>query len=174
VDLNAAYSISNLPPGTVVSWHTATPATDANRMTAAQAMHVTVSGTYYAAINISGANCYSNTIPVNVTIIPCSGSSAITGLELKSAGEMTSGKIMVYPNPFTHSVHVVIQSEKNEKATLVLTDVMGSQLKTLSVQLMHGGNQFSFERLDQFPSGSYFLKVASLGGIQTFKILRQQ
>jgi hypothetical protein len=68
----------------------------------------------------------------------------------------------------------VIQSEKNEKATLVLTDVMGRQLKTLPVQLMHGGNQFSFEGLDQFPSGSYFLKVASPGGIQTFKILRQQ
>jgi hypothetical protein len=174
VDLNTAYSIANLPAGTTVSWHTGTPATDANRLTAAQAMHVSTSGTYYAAINISGSNCYSNTIPVNVTIIQCSGSSAITGLQLKSAGEIPSGKLMVYPNPFTNSVSVVIQSEKNEKATLVLTDMMGRQLKARPVQLVRGGNQFTLEGLDQFPSGNYFLKVAASEGIQTFKLLRQQ
>ena len=174
VNLNNAYSISNLPPGTVVSWHTGTPATDANRMTDAQAQNVTTSGTYYAAINISGNNCYSNTIPVVVTINPCN--SAVTGnsFQVKSASEMPSGKIAAYPNPFTHSVQVIIQSDKNERVTLVLTDMMGQQLQSKSIQLARGGNQVTLDGLDKFPSGSYFLKVNSSGGIQTLKLLRQQ
>jgi hypothetical protein len=174
VNLNNAYSIGNLPPGTVVSWHTGTPATDANRMTAAQAQNVTTSGTYYAAINISGNNCYSNTIPVIVTINPCNTITNANSLQIKTAGEMPSGKIAVYPNPFTNSVRVIIQSEKNEQATLVLTDMMGQQLQSRSIQLVRGGNQFTLEGLDKFPSGSYFLKVNSSVGIQTFKLLRQQ
>ena len=174
VNLNNFYSIPNLPAGTAVSWHTATPATDANKMTDAQAQSVSTAGTYYAAINISGANCYSQTIPVNVTITPCNSAGNMADLQAKIAIEMPSEKIMVYPNPFTHSVRITIQSEMNESAVLVLTDLMGQQLRTKPVQLARGSNQFSLEGLDHFPSGSYLLKVTSSSGTQTFKLLRQQ
>ena len=174
VNLNNFYSIPNLPAGTAVSWHTATPATDANKMTDAQAHSVSTAGTYYAAINISGANCYSQAIPVNVTITPCNSAGNMADLQAKTAIEMPSERIMVYPNPFTHSVRVTIQSEMNERAVLVLTDLMGQQLRTKPVQLARGSNQFSLEGLDHFPSGSYLLKVTSSSGTQTFKLLRQQ
>jgi hypothetical protein len=174
VNLNNAYSIANLPPGTVVSWHTGTPATDANRMTDAQAQNVTTSGTYYAAINISGNNCYSNTIPVNVTITSCNNSVINNSLQVKGEGGMPSGKIAVYPNPFTNSVRVIIQSEKNERGTMVLTNMIGQQLQSKPIQLIRGGNQFVLEGLDKFPSGTYFIKVNSSDGIQTLKLLRQQ
>ncbi len=174
VNLNTAYSISNLPPGTTVSWHTGTPATDANKMTAAQAQNVSVSGTYYAAINISGANCYSQTIPVNVTIIQCTSAAVVNAVQLKTEGAPTAKNIMVFPNPFNRSLRVVIDSEKKEKASLILTDVLGRQLKTLPVQLIPGSNTFLMEGLSQFPSGNYFLTIQSSGERKTLKLMRQQ
>ena len=174
VDLNTAYSIANLPPGTTVSWHTGTPATDANKMTPAQAQNVSVSGTYYAAINISGANCYSQTIPVNVTIIQCTSAAVVNAVQLKTEGAPAARSIMAFPNPFTKSVRVVIDSEKKEKASLILTDVLGRQLKALPVQLMPGSNSFLMEGLSQFPSGKYFLTIKSTNEMKTIKLMRQQ
>ena len=174
VNLNDAYSIPNLPAGTVVSWHTGTPATDANKMTAAQAQNVSVSGTYYAAINISGANCYSATIPVNVTIVACTSSAVTNAVQLKNESSPSTRNIMVFPNPFTRSVRVVIDSEKKERGSLILTDVLGRQLKSLPVQLVPGSNTFLMEGLDQFPSGNYFLTIRSANEMKTIKLMRQQ
>jgi len=174
VNLNTAYSIPNLPAGTVVSWHTGTPATDGNKLTPAQAQNVTTSGTYYAAINITGANCYSATIPVNVTIRQCSSSAPVNIVQLKNETTPATRNIMVFPNPFTRSVKVVIDSEKKEKASIILTDVLGRQLKSLPVQLVPGTNTFSMDGLDQFPSGNYFLTIQSSAERKTMKLMRQQ
>jgi hypothetical protein len=178
VNLNDAYSIPNLPAGTTVSWHTGTPATDANKLTAEQAQNVSASGTYYAAIHISGG-CYSATIAVSVTINPCSAgaaaSKAVTNaVQLKSADVPTARNIMAFPNPFTRSLRVVIDSEKKEKATLMLMDLQGRPLKQLPVQLSPGSNNVLIEGLDQFPSGNYFLRISSDSGTRTLKVMRQQ
>ena len=174
VNLNDAYSIPNLPAGTVVSWHTSTPATDANKLTAAQAQNVTASGTYYAAINIAGANCYSATIPVNVTIRQCTSAGITNAVQLKSETTPATRNVMVFPNPFTRIVRVVIDSEKKERISLTLTDVVGRQLKTVPVQLVPGSNTFIMEGLDQFPSGNYFLTIRSASETKTIKLMRQQ
>ena len=174
VNLNNAYSIPNLPAGTTVSWHTGTPATDANRLTPSQAQNVTTSGTYYATINISGANCYSNTIPVTVTIIPCNGSSANTSLQVKSTDMSDGSRITAFPNPFTHSVKVIIPSSKNERATIDVVDMMGRSLKAMPVQLVRGTNQVTVDGLEKYPSGSYLIRVKLADRIETLKVLRQQ
>ncbi|MGB8193225.1 MAG: T9SS type A sorting domain-containing protein, partial [Chitinophagaceae bacterium] len=175
VNLNTAYSIPNLPAGTVVSWHTGTPATDANKMTDAEAQNVSVSGTYYAAIHISGG-CYSATIPVNVTIVQCSSAEIGRTVQVKGAGadEAATRSIMVFPNPFTRSLRVIIDSDKKEKAMLDLMDLQGRQLKQQSVQLSPGSNTVLLEGLDQFPSGNYFLRINSASGMKTLKLMRQQ
>ncbi len=174
VDLNNAYSIPNLPSGTTVSWHTGTPATDANRLTPAQAQNVTTSGTYYAAINISGANCYSNTIPVTVTITPCSSSSANGSLQVRSTDMNETNKITAFPNPFTNSIRVVIPSVKGEKATVDLVDMLGRPLKTMTVQLVPGSNQVMVTGLEKYPSGSYFIRVKLVDKLETLKVLREK
>jgi len=174
VNLNNAYSIPNLPAGTTVSWHTGTPATDANRLTPAQAQNVTTSGTYYAAINISGANCYSNTIPVTVTIAPCSGSSANGSLQVRSTDMNETNKITAFPNPFTNSIRVVIPSVKGEKANVDLVDMLGRPLKTMTVQLVPGSNQVMVTGLEKYPSGSYFIRVKLVDRLETLKVLREK
>jgi hypothetical protein len=173
VNLNTAYA-PVLPAGTTVTWHTGSPATDANKMTDEQAQNVAASGTYYAAINISGANCYSATIPVNVTIIACSSPGVVNAVQVKSEDQPATRNIMVFPNPFTRSLRVIIDSEKKEKATLILMDVQGRQLKQMPVQLSRGSNTVLMEGLDKYPSGNYFLGINSESGMKTLKVIRQQ
>jgi len=177
VNLNDAYSIPNLPAGTTVSWHTGTPATDANKMTDAEAQNVSVSGTYYAAIHISGAGCYSATIPVQVTIVACSSTTVRNAVQVTSTDQQATTatrSVMAFPNPFTRSLRVVIDSEKKERATLVLMDVQGRPLKQMAVQLVPGSNTVSFDGLDQLSSGNYFLRINSGNEVKTLKLLRQQ
>jgi hypothetical protein len=173
IDLNTAYS-PILPAGTTVSWHTGTPATDANKMTPEQVQNVSVSGIYYAAIHISGANCYSATIPVNVTIVPCSSAALTNAVQTKIEGEMATRNITAFPNPFTTSVKVIIDSEKSERATITLMDVQGRQLKQMPVMLAPGSNTVVMDGLGQFSSGNYFLRINSGGQVKTMKLIRQQ
>ncbi|HEY0678118.1 MAG TPA: Calx-beta domain-containing protein [Chitinophagaceae bacterium] len=174
VNLNTAYTIPNLPAGTTVSWHTGTPATDANKMTDEQAQNVSVSGTYYAAINIAGAGCYSATIPVSVTIAVCSSPGITNAVQVKSEDQPAARNIMAFPNPFTSSLRVIIDSEKQEKAVIDVMDLQGRQLKQMPVQLMPGSNTVLLEGLDKYPSGNYFLRVSSGKGTKTLKVIRQQ
>ena len=70
--------VSNMPKNTVVTWHTATPASDANKVTSPSA--VSSVGTYYAAFYDPTNGCYSgngkSTFPVQVDIANCNSSCA--------------------------------------------------------------------------------------------------
>jgi hypothetical protein len=73
VNLNS-YVNSTPPVGSVISWHTGTPATVNNMITNAQAMAIsTTSGPYYPAYyDASSTACFSPTgTPINVTINFC-------------------------------------------------------------------------------------------------------
>jgi hypothetical protein len=71
VDLSTI-TASNTPGGTTLTWHSATPATTANKLSSVTAL---AAGTYYAAFYDAGLNCYSNsgagTTPVTATVITC-------------------------------------------------------------------------------------------------------
>lgn len=71
VNLITAFTPTNLPAGTTLSWHTDTPATTANMLTPAQASNITASGTYYAAFYDSVFGCFSPTTIVQVNIVQC-------------------------------------------------------------------------------------------------------
>jgi hypothetical protein len=112
---------------------------------------------------------------VNVTINSCASSVVNSGTAIQmTTADASARKIMVAPNPFTNSVRVMIDSEKKQKASLILTDLMGRQLKVTTLQLVPGTNHAFIGGLDQYPAGSYFLRLATSEGSQTFKLLRQQ
>jgi hypothetical protein len=95
-------------------------------------------------------------------------------VQVASEGQPSARKITAFPNPFTSSVRVIIDSEKKERATLVLMDVQGRQLKQVPVQLQPGSNSVLLDRLDKFTQGNYFLKINSGGEVKTLKVVRQQ
>ncbi len=174
VNLNNVYSVSGLPSGTTVTWHTGTPATDNNKMSPASVQNVSVSGTYYAAINISGVGCYSSTIPVVVTISSCGSAqlAKVSGPAILS--EEFKRSVTIAPNPFKSSIRINIDSKKKEKATLVFSDAFGKLLATKQVELTEGINRLTMDDLGKFPAGSYFLRIVSSNSVESYKVLRQQ
>lgn len=173
VNLNNAYSISNLPTGTGVSWHSGTPATDANKLTAAQATAIGTSGNYYAAINISGANCYSATVLVVVNIKSCAN-APVVGNTIPATIETISKNITIAPNPFINSIQTSVLAQKDEKLVLSVLDIFGREIKSKTVQLSPGKNQVVVDGLEKLPAGNYLLRVASATTVETHKIIKQE
>ncbi|WP_143092682.1 Ig-like domain-containing protein, partial [Arsenicibacter rosenii] len=77
IDLSTI-TASNSPGGTTLSWHSATPATAANKLSSVTAL---VAGTYYAAFQgtNSGTACYGPTTAVNATSTTCNGGGGAGG-----------------------------------------------------------------------------------------------
>ncbi|MEZ0484672.1 hypothetical protein [Fibrella aquatica] len=75
IDLSTI-TVSNLPAGTSLTWHTASPATAANRITTITSV---TAGIYYAAFYDPAANCYSNfaTTAVFATTVACCQSGTL-------------------------------------------------------------------------------------------------
>lgn len=89
-------SVSNLPGGAVVSWHTATPATNVNEITTgnavADATAVPADATYYMAFKDTGNNCYSPTVAVPVLENSCLNTGAdLTSLNTSETNNPGNG-----------------------------------------------------------------------------------
>lgn len=67
--------VASQPFGTTLTWHTGTPATNANTVSNPGAVGP---GTYYAAFYDAVGNCYSPTTPILVTITECVADLQIT------------------------------------------------------------------------------------------------
>lgn len=67
IDLSTI-TASNLPSGTVITWHSGTPATTANKLSSVTAL---LAGTYYAAFYDASGDCYSPTSGLTGTVIDC-------------------------------------------------------------------------------------------------------
>ena len=68
--------------------------------------------------------------------------------------------VSVYPLPAKGRLNIQIQSSKNEKATISITDISGKVLITNSTSLSEGINN-SFINIQSLSKGIYFLKVVT-------------
>jgi uncharacterized repeat protein (TIGR03803 family) len=181
VRLDTAYSISGLPTGTAVSYHFGNPATDANKMSPAfVASGMGNPGVYYAAVNISGSNCYSATVPIVVNIDSCFTSPNIPVAEPQTNNSTypsiikETKSLSISPNPFVNNIQASVQMEKHDKAVLTVLDIFGRQIKSKTVQLSAGKNQVYIDGLGKLPAGSYLLRISSGSTVETHKIIKQE
>lgn len=177
-NLNSAYSIYQLPPNTVVSWHTGTPATDANRLTAAQAQAVSVSGSYYASIYSSVTGCYTPTLQVVVNIVNCSTNAAFTqapaSVKESAAGEKTIlPATAIAPNPFNNGFNIAIHSDKSTEAIVTLTDIYGRLMQTQKLMLNAGKNNIAVNPAAKMPPGNYFMNIKAGERNEVHKLVKQ-
>lgn len=82
-------------------------------------------------------------------------------------------KVSVVPNPFVSSIRVNIYSPVRQKASILLTDVTGRVLKTITGELNIGNNQVSINDLQKLSPGIYWLQVITADKKETQKILKQ-
>ena len=83
IDLTSI-TASNLPAGTLLTWHTGSSASGANKVANPSAV---ASGTYYASFFDSANNCYSPTTLVTATAASC------------ASGVIDCSKTQLYPSP---------------------------------------------------------------------------
>ena len=184
-NLNDAYSIPRLPSGTFVTWHTEPIATSLNRLTPEQAASITIDfNTYYfyASIYNSANDCYSSTVPVFILMNTCNeptffptpaiNTSGGRNPSILSKGESVARKVTITPNPFKNGLQVSIESNKDERITLSLIDLLGRHLKSQTVQLKPGKNQITFESLSMLPQGNYYFRIVSKNSVESYKIIK--
>lgn len=103
----ASIAVGNKPSGTVMTWHTGTPATSSNKV--ADSTSVTA-GTYYAVFYDAAFNCYSGatsgaaTTAVTVTLDVCPANITVSNvcpattvdLTTRFSGTVPSGKVVTW------------------------------------------------------------------------------
>jgi hypothetical protein len=178
VNLNNAYSLYQLPPNTEVSWHTGTPATNANRLTEAQEQSVSVSGTYYAAIYSSATNCYTATLPAVINVVGCATTAPANQTTAGAPEVAKSEKTIIpateiAPNPFNNGFNVAIHSDKAAEAVVTLIDIYGRQVQTQKTMLNIGKNNIAVNPAAKIPPGNYFLKIKTGEQVDVHKLVKQ-
>ncbi|MEO8859782.1 MAG: alpha-amylase family glycosyl hydrolase [Ginsengibacter sp.] len=78
----------------------------------------------------------------------------------------------VNPNPFKNNLQVTIQSQANDKAILILTDLSGRQLLKQTKTVFAGNNQFQISEAGKLASGTYMLTVIESQQTQSIKVVK--
>ena len=151
VDLTTLSSnITNLPTGTSVTYHTATPATDGNKIADPTSVSA---GTYYAAFYDSTYLCYSdNTTPIFVTTSLCAD-VMITQIYHSS----TLGKVIEVTN-----LSSIISVPSNSIKLALYTNKSGDQTGITPDATYTVSGELS-------PNQSALIKTGSLSGITFIK-----
>lgn len=170
VNLNSLYSVSNLPAGAAVSWHSGTPASDLNKLSGAQISSASA-GTYYAAISVG--NCYSSTNTVIVLSQTCAGSAAGRIATEEEKHVPGKSRVSVFPNPFSNALRINFEGTKEELVMISLMDLFGRQISSRMVTVKPGKNQVLLEGFPQLTPGNYLVRVASRDAVEVFKLIKQ-
>jgi hypothetical protein len=75
----------------------------------------------------------------------------------------------LYPNPAKNNLNVVLATERDAKATIVLYDISGKAMRQISTQLMKGNNNIKLN-IAGLSSGEYILKVLGTEIFKTQKV----
>jgi len=108
----AAVTATNIPASVTLTWHTGTPASNANKFTNISAV---TAGTYYAAFYDASGGCYSPAAPFKVTINNCNPLPSIT-----------INDVVVNENAGVATLTVQLSTAKNTPVTVVYTTANGT------------------------------------------------
>jgi hypothetical protein len=88
--------------------------------------------------------------------------------------EWTSAKIeKMHPNPAASSTILSLYNPKAEdRAILELMDIKGTVVRSRKVALVQGQQQVVLDELDGLPTGTYFVRIGTVGYIFTGKLVK--
>jgi hypothetical protein len=78
--------------------------------------------------------------------------------------------VAVYPNTFARSLHLEFNALNAQKTTVALTDMLGNELYSESIDIVKGLNRRTIE--PEVPEGMYVLSVLIEGKRHTWKVIR--
>lgn len=103
-------------------------------------------------VDIDGNFTYSSIVLINTTI--------------------HNWNAQINPNPVNSSLKLNIQSQMNEKANLVITDLTGRQLLKQEISIESGDNTYEINKIIMFAEGTYFLSITAPGQNQCIKFIK--
>ncbi len=81
--------------------------------------------------------------------------------------------VSFYPNPFTESFTLELQSNKAERATIRLISIEGRILRTFEREVVKGFNRIGIENMEELPKGYIVYEIVIADEIFKGKILKQ-
>jgi hypothetical protein len=77
------------------------------------------------------------------------------------------------PNPFNNELEISFVSSSKEASKLVITDALGKEIYTKTIQSIIGNNNFMIDEAANFKAGIYFARLANENGFsQSFKLVK--
>jgi hypothetical protein len=67
-----------------------------------------------------------------------------------------------------------IQSPVQDKATMIITDIAGRQLRKENISVSAGNNSYDINKTANFSDGTYFISIFSATAKQTIKIIKNK
>ena len=141
----------------------------------------------FEKITSVNAKGFSN-IPQQYSFIHRNSTAAINYYRLKMVdkdGKASYSKILVvrndvagielamlYPNPFSDKVQLVINNSRNEAVTIHIYDSKGMLLTTLNEQTVKGLNVITINNLGNLQPGSYFFEVTGTVNLIKAKLVK--
>lgn len=77
----------------------------------------------------------------------------------------------VTPNPVSDKIYLKLQSSVQDKATVIITDIIGRQLHKENISVSTGNNSYNINKSANFSSGTYFISIFTATQKQTIKIM---
>jgi len=100
------------------------------------------------------------------------GSFTYSSIESANCGSKQAG-VTIYPVPATNAMNVIVRTDKNSAATIVLIDVSGRVVRQLNTALKKGTNNITLQ-VAGLSSGQYFLRVVGSEIFKTQKVTIKQ
>lgn len=114
--------------------------------------------TVYTVTGTSSVGCVSAPVTVTVQVIVCTGINA---------NRIENVKVSIYPNPSNGLF--TIESNTSEVKNIIVTDVNGKLIEKLNTQ-----SQTQTLDIRKYDDGVYFIKVGTLYGDKTMKVIKSK
>lgn len=114
--------------------------------------------TVYTVTGTSSVGCVSAPVTVTVQVIVCTGINA---------NQIENVKVSIYPNPSNGLF--TIESNTSEVKNIIVTDVNGKLIEKLNVE-----SQTQTLDIRKYDDGVYFIKVTTLYGDKTMKVIKSK
>ncbi|HNQ13002.1 MAG TPA: T9SS type A sorting domain-containing protein [Bacteroidia bacterium] len=123
-----------------------------------QSINATASGVYWVIVTAANGCTAVDTLLINQFV----GINDYLG----------NATISYYPNPVSEVLSLIITSEEQFEAELMLFDIRGKQIYNRAVKVSNGYNPFEIP-VQELAQGMYFIQIQNQESSRTFKFIKQ-
>ena len=115
-----------------------------------QSITVSQPGNYTVAV-FNGPNCFSTSLPVNITSQNYSGARLASEISTESSGE----QFRIYPNPASNIITIEFNAGQSSNEIFNVYDLSSRVVKRDNLSVETGNNKLTID-ISELPSGIYF------------------